>query len=366
MTAKKWFFSCLIMTVTILAIIGTMVFVVDPFFHYRAPNKNLFYRLYDQRSQNDGITKHFDYDAIITGTSMAENFKASQFEERFGLKTIKVVYSGATYKETNDNLIVSFESGHDPKYVLKPLDYSLLVKDKDELRLDMGEYPEWLYNDNPFDDVKYLLNKDVVLKYAMRSVLWYLQGYEGGYTDFDNYSRTAEDNTYGKDCVLAGRKKFQKPDEIISATDEEMDMLYGNIEQNVVSIAREHPETTFIYFFPPYSMAYFGELYENGELEKMIGFKEAAIDKMLECDNIHIYSFTLHDEITADLDRYRDVAHYDSEVNENIIDWIYEIESGASVDDLGIMDRITEDNKDEYFGAEEEFLLNFDYNKLVG
>ena len=366
MTSKKWFISCIALLLAALVTVGGMVFFVDPFFHYRAPNKALFYRLYDQRSQNDGITKHFDYDAIITGTSMAENFKASQFEELFGVKTIKVVYSGATYKETNDNLKVSYESGHDPKYVVKPLDYSLLVRDKDELRLDMGEYPDYLTNSNPFDDVKYLFNKDVFLRYTLRSLLWYFQGKDGGYTSFDEYSNTSDEHVYGKDYVLAGRKKFKNPKQVLDVTDEEYEMVLGNVRQNVVEIAKEHPETTFIYFFPPYSMAYFGELRENGELSKMIRYKQAAIEEMLECENIHIYSFSLHTDITADLDRYRDVAHYDSMVNEDIIELIYECESGLSAENAGISDRITNENKDEYYRAEEELLLNFDYNQLVG
>ena len=36
---------------------------------------------------------------------------------------------------------------------------------------------------------------------------------------------------------------------------------------------------------------------------------------MLEYDNIHVYSFTMATDITADLDRYRDPAHYDEDVN---------------------------------------------------
>ena len=366
MTAKKWFVSCLILVTITLFGIALTVFVVDPFFHYRKPNSSLFYRLYDQRSQNDGITRHFDYDAVITGTSMAENFKTSEFDEYFGTNSIKVVYSGATYRETNDNLLVSYESGHSPKYVLKPLDYSLLVRDKNEMRLDMGEYPVWLYNSNPFDDVKYLLNKDVVTRYVLPTLIWKIEGKEGGHTDFDEYSYTASENIYGKDIVLSGRKKFKSPGEIVAATDEETTMMLENVEQNVVSIARQHPETTFLYFFPPYSMAYFGELWEEGELKKMIGLKQLAIEKMLECDNIHIYSFTMHTDITADLDRYRDVAHYDGLVNEDIIRFIYESEEGSAADSMGVADRITSENKEEYFHAEEELLLNFDYNDLVG
>ncbi|WP_051205618.1 hypothetical protein [Butyrivibrio sp. FC2001] len=368
MTSKKWFYSILILVIATLALAAGLVFFVDPFFHYRAPNPKLFYKLYDQRSQNDGITRNFDYDAIITGTSMAENFKASQFEGGLGFRTIKVPYSGATYKEINDNLIAAYNSGHNPKYVLRPLDYSLLMRDKDELRDDMGDYPYWLTNDDPFDDVKYLLNKDVILRYAIPALTSYFQRKNPGYTSFDEYSYTDGDNKYGKEYVLYGKKEFVDPDsfELWILSDEEKKMLEGNIEQNVVSLARKHPETTFLYFFPPYSMVYWGALYEEGQLDKILACKQAAIEQMLECDNIHIYSFTTHTEITADLSRYRDQAHYDYKVNEFIIDTIVKYENGyENTDMFELSDRITRENADGYFIEESYLLNNFDYNSLI-
>ena len=368
MNSKKWFTAILIMTIATLALAAGLVFFVDPFFHYRAPNPKLFYRLYDQRSQNDGITRNFDYDAIITGTSMAENFKASQFEEGLGVKAIKVPYSGATYKEINDNLIAAFKSGHNPKYVLRPLDYSLLLRDKDEMRDDMGDYPYWLTDDIVYNDVNYLLNKDVILRYAIPAVLSYFQGKNPGYTSFDEYSYTDGDNKYGKDYVLVGKKEFKKPEstELWFLTSEEEEMLEGNIEQNVVSLAREHPETTFLYFFPPYSMVYWGGLYEEGILDKILEYKRKAIELMLECDNIHIYSFTTHTDITADLSRYRDQAHYDYEVNAFVMDTIINYENGyENTDMFEVSDRITRENVAEYLTTESLLLNNFDYNSLT-
>ncbi|WP_408072108.1 hypothetical protein [Butyrivibrio sp. JL13D10] len=367
MTGKKWFTWILILTLSALFLIGGLVFFVDPFFHYRAPNPHFFYKLYDQRSQNDGITKHFDYDAIITGTSMSENFRASQFEEGLGCKTIKVVYSGATYKEINDNLLVAYRSGHNPEYVFRPIDYSLMVKDKDALREDMGEYPDWLTNNNPFDDVKYLLNKDVVLRYALPALFSYFNGETPGHTSFDDYSYTDEDNDYGKDYVLLGKKSFKDPEqEVLFADKENLKMLEENIEQNVVSIARKHPETKFICFFPPYSMAYWGNLYESGELNEILEYKQAAIKQMLECDNIHIYSFTTHTDITADLSRYRDQAHYDAEVNRYILDTIIKYENGYEETDITkVSDRITKENAEDYLMTEKVLLNHFDYNSLI-
>lgn len=362
MREKKWFFTFIILLLCLLLAVGGFVAYLDPFFHYGPPKKGLYYRLYDQRSQNDGITRNFDYDAIITGTSMAENFSASRFDALFGTQCIKVCYSGATYREIDDNLERAFESGHNIRYIFRPLDYSLLIKDKDEMRIDMGEYPVWLTDKNPFNDVKYLLNKDVIVNYALPVALGAMTGKQEGHTSFDEYSYTGDENYYGKDAALQGKQSFEDPENIVEASEQDLEIVRENMEQNVVSLARQHPETTFIYFFPPYSMSYWGGIRSEGNLQRYLSCIREAADMCLECDNIHLYSFGLCGDITCDLDRYRDQAHYDPETNDEIMDEIASCEYGddARSDEI----RITNENIDRFFERFSEYLEEYDYNGL--
>jgi hypothetical protein len=361
MTGKKFFLTSITIFMLTLLILASSVFVVDPFFHYRAPNEKLYYTLYEERSQNDGITRNFTYDSIITGTSMAENFKTSQFDGLFGTNSIKVCYSGATYKEINDNLKVAYASGHSVKYVLRPIDYSLLCRDKDELRDDMGDYPYWLTNTNPFDDVKYLLNQDVIVNYTLPVIIRYAKGMPGGYTSFDDYSFTGNDNTFGARQMLGDITEFGKPLMSYEATSEDMEKVTSNVTQNIVELAKEHPETTFLYFFPPYSMAYWGGLASGARLDEMLSFKETAMELMLSCDNIHVYDFTFFTDITANLDNYRDVAHYSPQINEFIIDTIYNGEVSKS-EEYG---RITKETYRAVLDRERQLLTTYDYNALL-
>ena len=85
---KKW------LRRTIIGILGIMIFVVllqiivDPYFHYHKPITK--YRLNDERYINDGIARHFDYNAIITGNSLCQNFSTSQYDELFGTNSVKL------------------------------------------------------------------------------------------------------------------------------------------------------------------------------------------------------------------------------------------------------------------------------------
>ena len=64
---KKWGIALLVLTGICLAVVAAVIGVIDPFFHYHKPLEGLSYPLNNERYQNDGIVKHFDYDAVITG-----------------------------------------------------------------------------------------------------------------------------------------------------------------------------------------------------------------------------------------------------------------------------------------------------------
>lgn len=104
---------------------------IDPLFHYHKPLEKFNYPIVDERYQNDGIVRNFEYNSIITGTSMVENFMTSEADEIFGSRFIKIPFSGGRYKEINDCLKRGYAAGHDIKYVIRSLDYSFLIQDKD-------------------------------------------------------------------------------------------------------------------------------------------------------------------------------------------------------------------------------------------
>ena len=95
MSFKKWVVCFVSLFAAALVLLGSVTVVIDPFFHYHAPLPFLQYDIFYQRYQNDGIIKHFDYDAVITGNSLCENFKSSELDALFGTHSVKVPFSGA-------------------------------------------------------------------------------------------------------------------------------------------------------------------------------------------------------------------------------------------------------------------------------
>lgn len=124
---EKNFFKLMIGSVIVfLLIIGSIMIIVDPYFHYHKPLSILKYRLGNQRYINDGIIRSFNYNGLIIGTSMTENFKTTQFDKIFNIKSIKVPFSGGSFKEINQNIERGLERNKKIQIILRGLDYGMI------------------------------------------------------------------------------------------------------------------------------------------------------------------------------------------------------------------------------------------------
>lgn len=345
---KVFTFICLVG----LIVVACSTIYIDPFFHYHKPKPEFYYTLKSQRYQNDGILKHFDYDSIITGTSMTENFKTTEFNKLFSANSIKVPYSGAKFKELNDAIKVSYSSGKNVKYVVRSLDLYNIAINKDSARNDLGEYPIYLYNDNIFDDVKYILSKDTFFGYTLKIIQDRIKGRKGGITTFDKYSNWNAKYKFGEEYVLKDysyvpnvlQKEFSKKD---------LEIAKENITENIIDLATAHPETTFYYFIPPYSMAWWGMQSNKGELVRILEAEKLMVEMILECPNIKLFSFNLMTDITTNLNNYKDATHYGEWINSNIFRYMKE-EKGL----------LTKENYQDYLNSERELYMNYTYDKI--
>ncbi len=330
-----------------LLLVGIVV-MVDPYFHYHSPLKSLYYVIDEQRYQNRGIAKHFDYDAIITGTSLTQDFKASEFDELFGTDSVKLPFSGATFYETKELIRESLESGHELKYVLRSLDINHLVEEKDTYRDDLGDVPYFLYNKSIWDDYPYLCNEDVLMNKCIPELAGVVLGKKPGHTSFDDYSYV--DYQPGE-WVYGSSPYVMDPSLQSELTDEDKDLLLKNIEANITSLARDNPETTFIYYISPYSARWWRGIIEEGKFFYTCDVIQITMEELLKYDNIELYCYTNRTDLTTNTDEYYcDSYHYISEVNSWILNWVH-----------GREDFITRDNYMDYIEFMRKFYGNYEY-----
>ena len=359
MNNKAWLLT--FAAVTLAAGIGvcSVTAYIDPYMHFHKPlTDKYYYDLGNQRSQNDGITKNFDYDALITGTSMTENFRTTEVDRIFGCNSIKVSYSGGSFKEINDNLTIALREHPDIKYIIRGLDQSKFIEDKNWMRNDLGKYPTYLYDSNPFNDVDYLMNRDVLYTRVWNMVEYARHGNPGGITSFDDYSNWMSAYTFGQQAVLKdvfsdeGEDRFQDTEQTATLTDAEKERIKENIEQNVTNLADRYPNTTFYYFLTPYSAAFWGEQKQDGTLEKQIEIEKYAISLIVSHHNIHLFGWNRFD-LLDDLNNYKDAPHYGEWINSWMLSQMHK-ESG----------RLTSENYEAFITELHDHYIDFDYNSL--
>lgn len=345
--SKKWCCRTLGLVLAVTALLGGLTALIDPFFHYHAPLEGVSYRILEQRYQNDGIVKHFSYDAMITGTSMTENFRTSELDGLFGVRSVKVPFSGASFKEIDGNLQRAIRANPRLSMVVRSLDGYMLLSHKDEMRTD-AEYPEYLYDDSLFNDASYLFNLEVLLNHTVKALQYTVAGKET--TSFDVYSFWADQHAYGPEQLLENHSIPEEYPESCALDEAAARVLRENVLQNVTATALENPDIEFYYYFPPYSIVWWSGEKNDGRLDRQMDAFELATEEILKCENIHLFSFVDDREITTDLYNYTDREHHTAQVNSKILE---DMRAGKNL--------LTWENYQSYWEKAREFYGDFDY-----
>lgn len=342
------FWTFIIILLIPLVLVAGIVILMDPFFHYHKPIPGVSYLISEERYQNDGIVKHFDYEAIITGSSETQSFKTSDFERIFGKSCVKTSFAGGTFKEVDDLVRTGISANPNIKYVVRSLDLNMINDEPDTLGYD--EYPTYLYNKDPFDDYEYIFNKQVFLTIG-EDFLSTLRGIPT--TSFDEYASVADYKEYGKDAVLRTFTRVDKIDEEMVFEEADYDRVKRNLEANIIKTARENPQITFYYFIPPYSVCYWDATVRSNSLDYVLTEEEYAIELLLDVDNIKVFSFSSDIDMTGNLDNYFDTLHFSSAINAEILQWMH--------DGTGL---ITKDNYHDEINREREIYSSYDYDEI--
>ena len=346
--AKKWFQKCILVLLLLLVLIVSVVVFVDPYFHYHRPFDFMSYRLYEERYINDGIGRHFDYDAIITGTSMAQNFKPSEMDALFGTKAVKMPFSGAGYAELSENLDRALARNGNVKMVLWAVDYNGLLRSYDWQQYE--NYPTYLYDDNPFNDVSYVLNKSILYHGVMPNVLMSLTGQPG--TTMDEYSSWVNETGLEHIMLSYDRNNVNIP-ATVDFGETEKQTVIQTIENNFVDLIEKYPDTEFYLFYTPYSICYWDALNIKGTIQRQTEAEKLATEMLLQYPNVKLYNFFDQYEVICNPDYYNDDGHYSAEINSRILGWMAE---GTGL--------LTQDNYEERLKEEQNFYLSYDYDSI--
>ena len=314
MKKKTWALLALGSLAAGLLLVCALVIFVDPFQIYRPAA--LYMPPLDRQTQvysNAGVVRSYDYDSAIVGTSVTENFRPTQMDALLGGRFIKLCSSAGTLYNHALLLNLAFET-HDMRRVVYGMDVYSLIAQLDETGTDM---PMYLYDDNPFNDVAYWLNRSVLASFLPRCFRAWGQRQDNSIRD-SMYCWAGEDN-YG--TVALYNAVFDPPQEQ-KAPDAFVSLATANLQTHLIPFIEQHPQTQFDIFFPPYSAAEWSNMESKGSLDALLTLRGLCWDMLSGYPNVTLYDFSARAEWVLDLSNYKDTLHYGQWINDAITEAI--------------------------------------------
>lgn len=327
---KKWLKRLLIVLVAELVLVAGIVVVFDPFYQYHAPWFGLEAVLNDRDNQVPGTIRNFEYDSVLLGSSVAENYNSTFLDENYGIDTLKIIKaSGSTA-----DLVYYLKQAHEYQELKKifwSLDLHALVTDT-EVTLKDDSVPRYLHTKTFLDDVTYLYNKEILFEKIPYMLACSMQGINTGGRAYDwsrekNFSVEGAMRAYDRPVVLPTEEVPQKD------PSEYAELVEANIRM-IVEEVTSHPQVDYYFIVPPYSLMWWDCAYVNGDLEMRLYSLEKALPALLELENVQVYFFQSEEEIVCDLNNYMDMIHYSAEINQYMLECIVAGENRLTVDNL--------------------------------
>lgn len=311
MKGQKRMFHLLLGVVLFLGGAALLVYLTDPFFHYHEPWFGLKAVEDEKEYQVPGMLVNFDYDSVLAGSSVVMSMDTDTLEERFSCRTVKAVGGSAGAPLLDYYLDIAFEN-HEMKYVFYGLDVFSFYNPPD-MKV-VSDDVEFLVNDNPFDDVEYLWNMDIIgTKIPDMIAMSRDENYEEGLMyQLNRGVQVGPEGVLAMHCPGVGELREAKP---LTYQEAYVTENINRLEERV----RENPETEFLFFLPPYSIVWWDDAYEKGLLDTYLYTLEQCMVRLLPYENAHFYATEFNEAATiTDMYQYMDYIHGSEPVTERM------------------------------------------------
>lgn len=315
-----------------LLAVALLVWFFDPFYQYHGPFLGMRAVLYDRDNQMPGTVRNFEYDSVLMGSSVAENFDTGFVDQAYGCNTLKVIRASGSAADLLYYLEMAQER-HDLKNIFWCLDIFALDAST-EITLDGEGVPRYLHTASVLDDIPYVYNKEIILEKIPTMLAF---SHLGRNTGGNAYNWSEGKKFSAGQAMCAYDRLSVTPDMMLDNVDftDEIPTITENLRRIKTQIS-EHPKTKYIFLLPPYSMLWWDSAYVNGQLEKQFYILDRIFSELSACENVEIYFFQDEEDIVCDLDNYMDMVHYSPEVNQ------YMLEQMAAGNN-----RVTAENREE-------------------
>ena len=322
-TPQKWLAILFAVSVIPLLLLTVFTLIVDPFMRYHVPYSWSVPQFSEEYFQIPGVLRQFDYDSVIVGSSMSQNFRLNEFREKLGKNPVKATARGLLPATGKLYINIAGESRGDKlQTVYWGVDILTFNADPDSHFQPLANY---VYSNNHFLDVQYWWNWTLFYDYYPA---WLKPKFGGSKKTQERYAiRTDIDRMF---CWDYKPEPFGM--EAMAAENTKRPLNFApmkpcaleNFKYNVIETVRKYPDTEFIIFTAPYSVYFWSAMLDTGYLQSALDFRTMMIAELLSEPNVKVYDFAWQAEKITDADAFKDLTHFGSMHNSWMVDCMAE------------------------------------------
>ena len=309
MTKKKWLVIVISTAAVFLLIAGLLTYVVDPFFQFRSRDGQY---MIHQTYCSPGLIKTYDYDTILIGSSMSQNFDMDLFRSELGCNPLKIGIGGMSEDDQVEYIQLANRIGKADTYYLC-IDISGYAAHSSPKTI------KYLMKDDPLSRIQYALSYESWFRFlpvdlAFTAVTKTGRPLPASYENrikIDRLGYWGDQYEYGEDIVLEGRESGA-----FRVSDIDTEDLYNRMKAGIDDYFSKLDLTNanYIFYFPPYSSLFWADAQSLGYFDACLDAAEYFIERADEYGAL-VFDFQAED-FTKDLNIYRDTTHYIPEIND--------------------------------------------------
>lgn len=307
--------SCLVL----LGLVAVFIVVLDPHDHLavspamvRAPiNAN-------QRYSYPALARSPRFDSVVIGTSTARLLKPEALNAELGGTFANLAMNSATSYEQTRLLSLFVRSRPEVRTVLFGVDAVWCERNPTPVRYTPRPFPEWLYDDNPWNDYVHLLNgptleqaaRQLEFQLGWREPRFGFDGYRTFLPPIEEYNlEKARRNLYGGDGTP--RPPGGTPGEITGK--ERNAASYGALDNLRHALSAVPVATRVVFWLVPYHYFHIGGP-ESKRVAWLADCKRRIVELAASRPNSYVLDMMFASDLTRADSNYWDPLHFSEAV----------------------------------------------------
>lgn len=310
--------------IVLAAALSSFAYFYDPQNVYRWNNTGRQY--YSPTYSTAGIIKYYDYDTVLIGSSMVQNFDDDLIARELKCKPVKLTIGGMTAEEELFLYDEVQKRGCAKNYIINIDLHRIALQEK--LIPNSGRFPKHMFEPTPLSQFKYLLGYETWFRFIPIDIALNLcdslgvglpssmQETINNATDVNDMCRWSRGNLPGAQKVISDFVNGEAGFDDGSSTDPII-----NPEENVSFYISHMIESldndeTLTLIFPPYSVLSWVE-YSTDKVEQMLSMRSQISAIADKYDNVRVMDFQSMKQ-TTDLNNYYDKRHFSQELQDEV------------------------------------------------